>query len=152
KNITILLSVLLQRSADRKDQVIVGKPWYPDSMVYPYYQYGVEFTNRTRKLDFYFGDASGRMRGPFGLTPRIGGWTRAAFTYDGSFVRGYVDGQPQLGRRPGDPVKLSDLAANLLLFAPFGFGFARLIRERGSSPLVSILSALLVGSLLSLTV
>jgi VanZ family protein len=152
ENITISMWVVLQKSMDRRDQVILGKPWHPRSMVYPYYQYGVEFTNRTRTLDFYFGDTSGRLRGPFSLKPQTKVWTHAAFTYDGKVVRGYIDGREQFSRGLGEPFDLPDLAVNLLLFAPFGFGLAGLIQNRGWSCGKAIASVFVAGALLSLGV
>jgi hypothetical protein len=75
------------------DYVIVGKPWYGSAMLYPFYQYGVEYSNGyARTLDFYFGDPSAVVHGPYRMNATTGVWTHVAFTYDGSWVRGYLDG------------------------------------------------------------
>jgi hypothetical protein len=79
------------------DYVIVGKPWYGAAMAYPFYQYGVEYSNGyARTLDFYFGDPSAGVHGPYRMTPSTGVWTHVVFTYDGSWVRGYLDGEEVL--------------------------------------------------------
>ncbi|HVR83279.1 MAG TPA: LamG-like jellyroll fold domain-containing protein, partial [Planctomycetota bacterium] len=73
------------------DQVLIDKPWDPTSYPVPYYQYGVEFGSSSGTFDFFLGDASGgvhkhSMSGPLGV------WTHIAFTFDGSTVKGYVNG------------------------------------------------------------
>jgi hypothetical protein len=75
------------------DYVIVGKPWFASAMSYPFYQYGVEYSNGyTKTLDFYFGDPSAGLHGPYRMSLTPGVWTHVTFTYDGSWVRGYLDG------------------------------------------------------------
>ncbi|MFN8178787.1 MAG: DUF4038 domain-containing protein [bacterium] len=75
------------------DYVIVDKPWSASTMTSPFYQYGVEFSNSSNKtLDFFFGDAAASLHGPYRMSPAPGVWTHVAFTYDGSTVRGYLDG------------------------------------------------------------
>jgi hypothetical protein len=79
------------------DYVIIGKPWASSSMPSPYYQYAIEFDANGRKtIDFFFGDPSGTLHGPFSTTAPLGVWTHIAFTYNGSAVKGYVDGIEKL--------------------------------------------------------
>jgi len=147
---SILMWVNLKNSTDGMDKAIVAKPWRPHSMQYPFYQYGVEFaTNGT--LNFYFGDNTGRLRGAFRMRPHIGIWTHVAFTYDGRRVRGYIDGREQLAAAI-EGWHLRDILVNLLLFLPFGFGVAGMVRERGAAHLQAILFALASGCLLSMGV
>jgi len=73
------------------DQVLIDKPWDSTSYPVPYYQYGVEFGSSSGTFDLFLGDASGgvhkhSMAGPLGV------WTHIAFTFDGSTVKGYVNG------------------------------------------------------------
>ena len=148
---SILMWVNLTNSTDGMDQAIVAKPWRSHSMQYPFYQYGVEFAaNGT--LNFYFGNSSGRPRGPFRMRPHIGIWTHVAFTYDGRLVRGYIDGREQIAVATGERWHPRDILINLLLFVPFGFGVAGMVRERGAPHLQAILFALASGCLLSLVV
>src|SRR5438309_7797764 len=120
-------------------------------MQYPFYQYGVEFAaNET--LNFYFGDSSGRLRGAFRMRPHIGIWKHVAFTYDGRLVRGYIDGRENLAVAIGERWHPRDILVNLLLFVPFGFGVAGMMRERAAPQLQAILVALASGCLLSLGV
>jgi len=151
KEITISMWVFLEDSTDGVDQVIVAKPWKSNSMDDPYYQYGVQF-DANRALDFFFGDESGRLRGPFSIKPRLGVWTHAAFTYDGDRVRGYIDGAERLSTGIGDSWHPRDIAVNLLLFAPLGFGLAGVVRTKGFSAVKTVLIALALGLGLSLTV
>jgi hypothetical protein len=73
------------------DYVLFGK-FYNATMTTPFYQYGLEFDNIGNKTaDFYFGSA-GVLRGPFTVTPATGTWAYIAFTYDGTNVRGYLNG------------------------------------------------------------
>jgi len=79
------------------DMVLLSKPWASSSMPYPYYQYAIEFdANGAKTLDFLFGDTTGTLRGPFSLKPPVGVWTHVAFTYDGTTVKGYLDGVQKL--------------------------------------------------------
>jgi VanZ family protein len=153
KEITISTWVFLEDSTDGVDQVIVGKPWESNSMDDPYYQYGVEFhASGTKTLDFFFGDDSGRLRGPFSIKPSLGVWTHVAFTYDGSRVHGYIDGGERLSTATSEPWHPYDIVANLLLFAPLGFGLAGEMRMRGFTVVGTVLIALAIGFSLSLTV
>jgi hypothetical protein len=96
KQITISLWVNI---TDRggPDMVLLGKPWFSGSMTYPYYQYGIEFdANGAKTIDFYFGDTTGTLRGPYSVKPSVGVWTHVAFTYDGTNVKGYRNGVQQL--------------------------------------------------------
>ena len=153
KEITVSIWVFLRDATHGPDQVIIGKPWKSNAMEDPYYQYSIEFeSSGARTVNFSFGDASGRLRGPFRIRSPIGVWTHAAFTYDGDRVRGYVDGAEQLSTGIGEPWYPDDIAVNLMLFVPFGFGLAGLMRSKGLSALKSVLVALAIGCGLSLTV
>jgi hypothetical protein len=95
--LTIAFRVNVVSTAGGGDYVIVGKPWSAASMPSPFYQYGIEYSNSGNKtLDFFFGDPSGGLHGPFRMSPTPGSWTHVAFTYDGSTVRGYLDGVESL--------------------------------------------------------
>jgi hypothetical protein len=95
--ITIALWVRINSTSSGVDYVIVGKPWYAMAMTSPFYQYGVEYSNSSNKtLDFFFGDPAANLHGPYRMHPAPGVWTHAAFTYDGSAVRGYLDGVERL--------------------------------------------------------
>ncbi len=75
------------------DYCLLGKPWNTGSLVSPYYQYGLEFdTNGTKTFGLSFGDSTGALHGPFSFQPPLGTWNHLAFTYDGSFVKGYLNG------------------------------------------------------------
>lgn len=73
------------------DQVIFGKFWNPD-LSYPWYQYGFEFDTDANQFDLFVG-SDGSLYGPFSTAPAIGQWVHAAFTYDGTNVVGYLDGE-----------------------------------------------------------
>lgn len=131
------------------DGVIVAKPWNWGLMAYPYYQYGIEFDgDNAKSVDFYFGDASGKLRGPFSVKPPLFCWTHIAFVYDG-VVRGYVDGREQLATGIGDPWDFGDIAINLLLFIPLGFGLAAMTQASGVPPFKAIPLILLFSVVLS---
>ncbi len=150
QNLSISMWIALLDSPS--DQVIFGKPWHTGLMEYPYYQYGIEFDGSDAKtIDFYFGDTSGRLRGPFSVEAPIGVWTHIAFVYDG-VVRGYVDGREQLVTGIGEAWKFSDMVNNLLLFIPFGFGLVSLLRNRGLPRVKAVFCILLIGAVLSLGV
>ena len=149
RSITISMRIALQASPSAG--VIVAKPWRWGVMEPPYYQYGVEYGGRERSVDFYFGDASGRLRGPFSVNPPMGAWTHVAFVYDG-VVKGYVDGREQLVIGIGDPWDLGDILINLLLFIPLGFGLAAMAQSRGVPPARAIPLVLVFGAALSLCV
>jgi len=118
----------------------------------PYYQYGVEFGGRGRTVDFYFADVRGSVMGPFSVRPPIGTWTHIAFVHDGSAVRGYVDGRELLATEIGEVWDLFDIAVNLLLFVPLGFGLAAIAQSGGVPPARAILLIFAVGAALSLGV
>ncbi len=95
--LTISCWVLINSMTGGTDYVIVGKPWNASTMVSPFYQYGLEYSNSYYKtLDFYFGDPSGSFHGPFRLNPRVGAWMHVTYTYDGNTIKGYVDGVERL--------------------------------------------------------
>jgi hypothetical protein len=80
-------------SGSSVDYVLINKPWAASGQPYPYYQYGIEYdANGARTLDFLFGDTAGQSIGPFSMLPQTGTWTHIAFTYDGTNVKGYLDG------------------------------------------------------------
>jgi len=149
QSITISMRIALEDSPS--DGVIVAKPWRWAVMEPPYYQYGIEFGRRTKTVDFYFGDASGRLRGPFSVKPPLRAWTHVAFVYDG-VVRGYVDGRELLATGIGDPWDLADIWINLLLFMPLGFGLAAMAQTRRVPPAGAIVLVLVLGAVLSLCV
>lgn len=149
RSITISMRIALEDSPS--DGVIVAKPWRWGVMEPPYYQYGVEFGGRAKSVDFYFGDTSGRLRGPFSVKPPLGAWTYVAFVYDG-VVKGYVDGRELLVTGIGDPWNLGDLLINLLLFMPLGFGLAAMAQSKGVPPAKAIPLIVVLGAALSLSV
>lgn len=80
-------------SSSTVDYVLLGKPWTAGTTGVPPYQYGVEFdANNAKTIDFFYGDTTGTQRGPFSMTPPLGTWTHIAWTFDGTTVRGYLDG------------------------------------------------------------
>ena len=148
RSMTISMRVVLEDSPS--DGAIIVKPWRQGVMEPPYYQYGVEFGNRDRSVDFYFADTRGRPRGPFSVRPQIGIWTHIAFVYDGG-VKGYVDGREVLATNAG-PGDLSDILGNLLLFVPFGFGLAAVGQTRAIPATRAIPLIIALGAMLSLGV
>jgi VanZ family protein len=152
--ITISMWIMLRDFTNASlDQVLLSKPWNTNSMKYPYYQYAVEFdANGKKSVDFFFGDDSGRLRGPFSMTAPLGVWTHVAFVYDGSHVRGYVDGREELATGISEEWNFPDIFDNILLFMPFGYGLAAAIRRKGFSTHMTILCTFAIGLLLSLGV
>jgi hypothetical protein len=95
--LTIALWARITPTAGGTDYVLVGKPWNAMSMVSPFYQYGVEFSNSSnRTVDFFFGGPNATLHGPHRLAAPFDVWTHLAFTYDGTTVKGYVDGVERL--------------------------------------------------------
>ncbi|MFN8548756.1 MAG: DUF4038 domain-containing protein [Candidatus Eisenbacteria bacterium] len=95
--ITIAFWTRINSTTNGVDYVLVGKPWLGSSMPSPFYQYGVEYSNSGNKtVDFFFGDATGGLHGPFRLPATAGAWTHVAWSYDGTTVKGYLDGVLQL--------------------------------------------------------
>jgi hypothetical protein len=79
------------------DYVLLAKPWTGGATGNPPYEYGVEYdANGLHTLDFYFGDTTNTSRGPYSITPSLGTWTHLAFTFDGTTVKGYLDGVQKL--------------------------------------------------------
>jgi hypothetical protein len=75
------------------DYVLLAKPWTNGTTGNPPYEYGVEYdANGLHTLDFYFGDTTNTRRGPYSITPVLGTWTHLAFTFEGTTVKGYLDG------------------------------------------------------------
>jgi len=96
------------------DYVLLAKPWVNGSTGNPPYQYGLEYdANGAHTLDFYFGDTIGAIHGPYSMVPPTGAWTHLAYTFDGSMVRGYLDGVLKISA-PID-ADIQTRASNLLL-------------------------------------
>ncbi len=75
------------------DAALIGKSWTDGALNAPYYQYGLEFSAGSKGYYLYLGASDGSLMGPFPTPPApIGVWTHVAFTYDGSVVKGYIDG------------------------------------------------------------
>jgi hypothetical protein len=75
------------------DYVLLAKPWVNGTTASPTYQYGVEYdANGAHTIDFYFGDTIGTRHGPYSMVPTTGAWTHLAYTFDGTTVKGYLDG------------------------------------------------------------
>jgi len=75
------------------DYVLLAKPWVTGTTGSPPYQYGIEYdANGAHTLDFYFGDTTASVKGPFSVVPTTGAWTHLAYTFDGTSVKGYLDG------------------------------------------------------------
>jgi hypothetical protein len=95
--LTIAFWARIESTSSGVDYVIVGKPWSASSMPSPFYQYGVEYSNSGNKtVDFFFGDPSGGLHGPYRMGAAPATWTHVAYTCDGSTVRGYLDGVERL--------------------------------------------------------
>jgi Concanavalin A-like lectin/glucanases superfamily len=90
----LTLSMWVSIAKTDSDGVILSKPWFPHAMQEPYYQYAVEYDgNEGKTVDFYFGDVTGRKLGPFSMEALLEQWAHVAFTYNGEFVAGYVNGR-----------------------------------------------------------
>jgi len=123
KGITLSFWINITNSNNGSDYVIIGKPWIAKSMTYPYYQYAVEFDNNGGKaLDFMFTDPSGTFIGPFSMTPSLGVWTYVAFTYNGTVVKGYLDGVEKLSVAATQSIQAR--GNNLLIGVDGAFGQA----------------------------
>src|SRR6185503_4193340 len=139
RQISISMWVALEAPRQRFDQAIVAKPWHSNSAGYPWYQYAIEFdANGSRSVDFYFADTSGKPRGPFQIRPPIGPWTHVAFTYDGSRIRGYVDGREDLSSGL-NPWQVGDIIRNVLLFMPLGVSLAAVLGSKRYSAVAIVL-------------
>jgi len=103
------------------DYVLLAKPWTNGSTASPSYQYAIEFdANGGRTLDFYLSDTTGTRRGPYQMTPVTGAWTHLAYTFDGTAVKGYLDGVLTIAA-PLD-ADIQGRASHLLIGADGGFG------------------------------
>jgi hypothetical protein len=104
--LTIAFWANVESHAGGSDYVVVGKPWQAHAMTYPFYQYGVEFSNAGNKtFDFYFGDPEGSVHGPFRISAPTGVWTHVAFTYNGTVVKGYRNGVEVLSVPESAPIQ-----------------------------------------------
>jgi len=76
------------------DQVFAGKAYYDiGTFASPFFQYVLEFDdNGGNTFDFYFTSTAGAFQGPFSVSPTLGQWNHVAFTYNGTHVRGYLNG------------------------------------------------------------
>jgi hypothetical protein len=96
------------------DYVLLSKPWTNGTIGNPSYQYGLEYdANGAHTIDFLFGDTLNTVRGPYSIVPTTGGWTHVAFTYDGTTVKGYLDGVLKIAA-PADG-QIQTRSTNLLL-------------------------------------
>lgn len=92
-DLTISMWAKIISTSSLADYILVAKPWNASTMSPPYFQYDVEYDNNENKtVDFYFGDTTSTNRGPYSVTPPVDTWTHIAFTYDGTSVKGYLDG------------------------------------------------------------
>jgi hypothetical protein len=90
KELTIEFWANVQEGGSTPDGVVLAKPWTSGQMNSPYYQYGVEFWGGSQSYVFVVGTQSGARF--FSLPAGYSSWNHVAFTYDGSYVRGYLNG------------------------------------------------------------
>jgi hypothetical protein len=83
-------------SSTGSDYVLLGKPWNVGNTGPPPYQFGVEYSASRNQVDFFYGDTTNTGRGPFSMSSSVGTWQHIAFTFDGTTVRGYLNGVQQL--------------------------------------------------------
>ena len=103
------------------DYVLLAKPWTNGSTASPSYQYAIEFdANGGHTLDFYVSDTTSTRRGPYQMTPVTGSWTHLAYTFDGTTVKGYLDGVLKISA-PLD-ADIQGRPSNLLVGADGGLG------------------------------
>jgi hypothetical protein len=75
------------------DMVILGKLWAPlGSFGEPFYQYGLEYDSATRSIMLLLPETSGLAHRSFVLGGITGALQHIAFSYDGTTVRGYIEG------------------------------------------------------------
>jgi hypothetical protein len=86
------------------DMVFLAKPWTVGTQALPHYQYAVEFDTQAKAADFFLGTTAGVRLGPYSMTVTPGTWVNVAFSYDGSFVRGYRDGVLALTSAASDSI------------------------------------------------
>jgi hypothetical protein len=111
KALTIEFWAYVEPGGSARDYAIVNKPWVDGQMLSPYYQYGVEFLGGKRQFAFFIGTASGVRSFP--MRSAYGGWRHVAFTYDGAYVLGYLDGVLKFTR--AETSKLTARGTGLLL-------------------------------------
>ena len=91
--LTVAAWVRVDVAATSSDAVLFGKLWEPlGSFAEPFYQYGLEYDLETNSFAFILPDAAGVTQRVFLLGGVSGGFQHIAFTYDGTTVRGYIDG------------------------------------------------------------
>jgi len=89
-NLTVEFWTNVLSGGSTPDYVVIGKPWTSGQMNSPYYQYGVEFWGGSQQFVFFIGTALGVHSFP--MAGSYAAWHHVAFTYDGGYVRGYLDG------------------------------------------------------------
>jgi hypothetical protein len=112
--LTLAFWARVDTTAGAADAVLITKPWSAGAMLPPYHQYGVEYTKTGgHSLRFHFADDAARVHGPYVVKPPMNTWTHIAFTYDGTAVKGYVDGVLRLSmldagrlQSRGNPLRL----------------------------------------------
>jgi len=103
------------------DYVLLAKPWVSGTTGSPPYQYGLEYdANGAHTLDFYFGDTIGNVHGPYSMVPATGAWTHLAYTFDGSTVKGYLDGVLKISANVDADIQAR--STNLLVGVDGGLG------------------------------
>lgn len=93
--LTISFWANITSDATPADYELLCTPWAPTTFVNPYFQYAVEFDNNGDKsldLQLGFGANTGATFSIAAESVPVATWTHFAFTYDGAFVRGYVNG------------------------------------------------------------
>jgi hypothetical protein len=91
--LTLAAWIRVDVAAASADGVIVGKLWAPlGTFADPYYQYGLEYDLESNSIALLLTDTSGVGHAPFTLGGVSGSFQHVAFSYDGTTVRGYLDG------------------------------------------------------------
>jgi serine/threonine protein kinase len=81
---------------DKEERVLIDKPWdalsqAPDAKASDY-QYGLEYVTRSECFYLLLGDTEKVFR-RFEVPGVLGTWAHVAFTYDGRYIKGYLDGE-----------------------------------------------------------